>query len=65
MSASAVGADGARWTPPGAAALNLLPPERESPPEPLPLSVLIRRKDPPPPSATQVHTSPVASRGSS
>ena len=64
VSASAAGADGARWRPPGAGAPNLLPPERESPPEPLPISVLIRRKDPPPPPATRVHTSPVASRGS-
>lgn len=59
-------ADGVRFrAPPGAGARNLLPPERESPPEPLPIRVLIRRKDPPPPPPTRAHTSPAVSGGSS
>lgn len=50
----AAGADGADLRELGSE--NLLPPKRESPPEPLPISVLMRRKDLPPPPATRVGT---------
>lgn len=53
--ASAAGADGAWRRPPGAGAPNLLPLQRESPP----ISVLVRKKDPPPQPTPTVHTSPV------